>query len=290
MRDVMRDRFNYKSIVIYLLAILVGYCFADISILKFRPSLLPEKLPLPRPYLARSNQGSSSGSYSDILRKNIFSSDGKIPDKTGGQNSEGNDTPVLSNLPLNLMGTIVHVNPARSVATIEMKTKNEILSLRVGEPLGDMAEITKIERLKVTFRTKSGNRLEYIEIKDDSKLTMGLASGSSKISEIDGSETDKTVNKSWLENQLKDLPALLQQAASMPVFDASGKILGYRIVRIQPGSVYEKFGVKQNDIIKSVNNEAIDGPQKAADLFNSLRTSNSISLQVDRDGRSEIVQ
>src|SRR5690606_19128612 len=91
-----------------------------------------------------------------------------------GQNQNRADAPaVLSQLPLKLHGTIVHGNPNKSVATVFLNNRSESRSYQVGDSIDNIATVTKIERRKVTFRNTSNNRMEYLEIPEDAKITFG---------------------------------------------------------------------------------------------------------------------
>ena len=67
----------------------------------------------------------------------------------------------------------------------------------------------------------------------------------------------------------------------------NGKVDGFRILNLAPGSIYDKLGLKRNDVIKGVNGEPVDSPAKAVQLYNDLKTSSSISITIDRNGRPE---
>ncbi len=68
----------------------------------------------------------------------------------------------------------------------------------------------------------------------------------------------------------------------------NGRLDGFIIADIQKGSIFEKLGIRQNDVLKSVNGESIDSPAKAMELYQALRSNAAqINLQLERDGRVE---
>lgn len=281
----------------YVFSALVGYMAADLTILSYRDDMLPTQAPPSRP-IRTADKGDQLADLSAIRDKNIFQPDGVIPpalraDEAGEGGSEADDAPaVLSQLPLTLEGTIVHLNPRKSVATITLKNKNETQPFSLEEEIEGLARITKIERRKVTFRNIRNQRLEYIEIPKDSKLTFGMKQDTPAQSQGDivkRGEFDFQVSREDIKKYTSDLSSILNQARMVPniVPGTGGGVEGFRFVSIQPGSIYEKLGFKPMDVIKSVNGESVNSPTKAMELYNALKTDSRISLQVERNGRLE---
>lgn len=133
-------------------SVIMGFCVADLVLLNIRPSMLPENAAPPRAGLLIESPMPSFGTFNTITAKNIFSYEGVIPEALTAKGVPGrpgaDQEPVLSQLPLNLIGTIVHSNPAKSVASIEVKSKNISVSVRPKGELENMAEILKVERNK----------------------------------------------------------------------------------------------------------------------------------------------
>jgi general secretion pathway protein C len=278
-----------------VLVTLIAFVIADFGILMVRKDIFPTK-PKEAPPAARTQQIATNGSYTAILERNIFNSDQKIASKIGaGPNSEkGSEAqdaaPVPSNLPIQLMGTIVHVDPRRSIATVNLRNKNEQVPVKTNGVIPDnLATVVKIERNQIIFRNMQTQRLEFIDMKDESRLAFGAAAP------IKPQQTGEVFRKSETEFELKrddinrltsNLPELLQQARAVPRMNSAGQIECFSLADIAPGSIYERLGLRRGDCIKSVNGEKIDSPAKAMELYNALRASaNSINLGVERDGR-----
>ncbi len=236
----------------------------------------------------------SEQQYSKIPERNIFNADGKIPDpitaEGGGQGDFIDAPPVASQLPLKLEGTLVHANPKKSVASIALKNKNEVQTFMVDYEIEGMARVTAIERRKVIFRNLNNQRLEYIDIPKDNAITFGVKDPKVAGEEVKREgEFDFTMSRSDITKYTADLGSILQQARMVPniVPGSGGRVDGFRFVAIQPGSIYEKLGFKPMDVIKSVNNEPVNSPTKAMELYNALKSEGKIRLTVERNGREE---
>jgi general secretion pathway protein C len=277
-----------------LLLALIGFILADLGILMSRDRFLPVPPPPSHRMAAQPPRLPDRGTYNIITSRNIFNADGKIPPPVGAspENKSAPDAaPVPSALPIQLMGTIVHVNPERSVASVLLKNKNEEVPVKVNGVIPDnLATVTKIERNKITFRNNASQRLEFIEMKDEIKINFGV----SAIKPIqDGpvlkkSENDFELKQADINKLTSNLPELLQQARAVPRMGPNGQIECFNMADIAPGSIFEKLGLKRDDCIKSVNGEKIDSPAKAMELYNALRANASaINLGVERGGQDQ---
>lgn len=279
----------------YFLFIFIGYCIADLGILTFRDRMLPNSAPPSHPKPPPPESFENSGAYSTITARNIFASSGIIPDalvdKEGAKNKEREADPVPSQLPLTLIGTLVHSNPAKSIAAIDIKGKNQVTSYSAGKEIQGMAEILKVERQKVVFRNLNINRLEYIEMKKEgNKVAFGSTAKTTSV----GKEVRKTgdntftINRADLLKYTNDLSSILMQARAVPNREpGTGAINGFRVLDMQPGSIYEQLGIQRMDVIKTVDGTPVDSPAKAMELYNTLKNSPKVSLQVERNGKTE---
>ena len=149
----------------------------------------------------------------------------------------------------------------------------------------------KIERSRIVFINESNQQLEYAEISEKSSLkiqTVGAptppASGGITVK----SDLDREVSKSMVDNALKNLPNLLQEARAVPRIGANGQVECWQIAEMRQGSLFETLGVRRGDCIETVNGDRIDSAAKAMEIFNALRNSaTAINLGIERGGRKE---
>lgn len=280
----------------YVLFVFIGYCVADLGILAYRDRMLPQSAPPSHPQSTQFDSGLGRGAYNAITSRNMFASSGVIPDalmdKTKGAEAQQEADPVPSQLPLTLIGTLVHSNPDKSLAAIEVRGKQGVISYSPGKELDGMASIVKVERQKVIFRNLNSNRLEYIEMKKDSKVAFGAgrtSSGAGESKEVQKvGDNNFVIKKTDLLKYTNDLSSILMQARAVPNREpGTGNINGFRILDMQPGSIYEQLGLQRMDVIKSVDGTPVDSPAKAMELYNTLKNSPKVSLQIERNGKTE---
>jgi general secretion pathway protein C len=270
--------------------IIMAVLFADLGTLYVREYFLPTSIP-PKKLTPVQLGKTKKYEFPEIVSRNIFNSDGVIPptmsEKEGGGGEGKDGAPRLSDLPLDLMGTLVHINPEKSIATIAIRGQNKVDPFSVGEQISGMAEIKEIERQRVVFRNLRNQLLEYIEVPEEQILALSTERGATvTLPKQPQEKTDFTFARKEIDSQLENLPNLLQQARVVPETGPDGQVRGYKLVEIQPGSIYEKLGLRLGDVITGVNGEMVNSPQKAMELYQALKTSNEIKLAVDRGGRS----
>ncbi len=279
----------------YIIGSLIGMGAADLATTAFRVQTIPSTAPPTQRSAPTGNQTSSTTqNYAAITQRNPFNSDGVIPDPIGeSKESENVDGPAVpTQLPLKLLGTIVHANPAKSVATMQVNSgKPKIIPYIPNDDIESMATLLKVERGKAFIRNSNTGRLEYVELKVDGKVAFGL---SARQQPQDDSEVRKKgdnqfeLSRSTIDSYINNISDVLQQARAVPNKDpATGEINGFKVLDLKPGSIYEKLGIQRNDVIEAVNGSAVNSPQKAMEMYQNLKNADKISIRVNRGGQSQ---
>ena len=219
-----------------------------------------------------------------------------------------------SDLPIDLMGTLVSMDPEQSMATLSIGGENK-LGWIGSEFMEGKAKIVTIAPRHIIIQ--EGVALTVIKLwTDKAKSKSGGKKGSSARDRGKGKSSrdqstkkreekakperpgrkdyskgvkktgpyDYQIDRGMLDEQLKDLSELGRQARVVPNY-RNGKYEGFKLVGVRPGSLYRSIGVRSGDVIKSINGKAIDSPNKALDLFEKLKNSSSINLEIERRGQ-----
>lgn len=277
--------FYFRLITIFLCT----YIFSDLAAL-IAGRYIPEP-PAPRGYHfgGGPQRGKSLENYSSIFSRNLFNSRGLIPgEETGVTPVNMGGTPVKSTLPLNLIGTLVLRDELRSIATIEDKSASIVYPVRVDDEIPSKAKITKIEKNKVIFVNSASHQLEYIDIPEDlhasnARISLGTRkAGGPMIEQVGGNQYN--ISRQEVDKQLSDLNNILTQARAVPNFE-NGLPAGYKLFQIVPGSIYDKLGLKNGDVIAGLDGQPINDPGKAFEMLSRLKEASHLELQVKREGR-----
>ncbi len=97
------------------------------------------------------------------------------------------------------------------------------------------------------------------------------------------------ISSTEVDSHLNDFGSLLNQARMVPYFK-DGKHQGFKVKAIDKGSLYEKLGLKNNDIISAVNGESLAdaGGEKLMGLFKLLRNEREFTIEIERQGKPDI--
>lgn len=284
------------TFVTALAVALTAYMVADLIILKYRPLLIPEQTLSNRPPQSYTLSELNRGSLNAITSRNIFNSKGEIPEAIKDKaiiETPKEEVPQPSSLPLNLLGTLVHSNPSKSLAAIEVKGKNITASFTVGKEIDKIARIEKIERLKVFIRNLSTNALEFIEMNQPGQKlnfnTPKVAASKASKEVFEVAPNTYKIKRDTLNKYLNDLPSVLMQARAVPNKDpVTGEVTCFRLLDIQSGSVFEELRLQRMDCIKSVNGEPVNSVQKAMEMYTALKNGSSVKLGLERNGQSQV--
>lgn len=58
--------------------------------------------------------------------------------------------------------------------------------------------------------------------------------------------------------------------------------LGFKLTRVEPGSLYEKVGLREGDLLKSMNGKTVTSPEDLKQLPVILERDRKVELKVDR--------
>ncbi|MHB9096523.1 MAG: type II secretion system protein N [Syntrophales bacterium] len=94
------------------------------------------------------------------------------------------------------------------------------------------------------------------------------------------------VSRSEIDAGLQDMGTMLRQAQIRPYFNA-GVPEGFLISNIRPGSLYQKMGAADGDIIQEVNGRPIRTADDVMGLLNTIKAGSSMSMTIKRRGRQE---
>jgi general secretion pathway protein C len=180
-------------------------------------------------------------------------------------------TPPPSPLMLSLIGTFL-TQGQEPYAIIEDKKKNEQEMFLIGDSIFDQATLKKIY-------------LDRVEVERNGKLEvlrLDEIGGNAGAGIITTGSDDFVVEEAELDKGLENLPLLLTQARAVPYFK-DGRSIGLRLFAIKTGSLYEKVGLKNGDILKTINGNNLGDISQALKLFEQLKQERSINLTLERD-------
>jgi general secretion pathway protein C len=108
--------------------------------------------------------------------------------------------------------------------------------------------------------------------------------GPSKGFAMKTSENTYVVNQKAVDESLENPRNILTDARLLPRM-VNGVQEGFVMREVRQGGIYDKLGLRNNDILLGVNDLQLSSPETALKAFTALRGMNRIELDVVRNGR-----
>jgi general secretion pathway protein C len=84
-------------------------------------------------------------------------------------------------------------------------------------------------------------------------------------------------------------PSILDQVMrTVPSYDsAAGKLRGFRAYPGRNRAIFSKLGLRSGDLVTAINNSPLDDPQRAQEVFNTIQSSDHVTVTVERAGQKQ---
>lgn len=210
--------------------------------------------------------------YSVIPRRNLFNSSSPAPKEV---KKVVKPPPPKITSRLILKGTISGKEEFSRAIIEDLTTRKEDL-YEVGDTVGG-AKIIKIERNKVVLKRGDGEETLYAF----NEATPSLPS----VRTIK-TPPERVVSKKLAQRIIENPESILREARIVP-YVKEGRMSGLRVDNIKKGSIMELMGVKSGDIIKEINGEVLDSPEKIFRLYEELQQATRVTATIERGGRRE---
>lgn len=217
--------------------------------------------------------------------------------------------PQRTGLRLQLVASVVAERPRWSLATIADLGTREAQVLGVGDRIQG-AELLGVERVKgeadatgnafkVIAVLCNGGTKEFLEYDPGGDATaaapapnLGVAAlprpggAAGPMEGVRATGQDKyEIDRKVIDSTLNNLNNIATQARIVPSFK-NGAANGFKLFSIQPGSLYSSIGIQNGDVIQRVNGYEINSPEKALELYQKLRESGHVTIELERQGQA----
>ncbi len=102
----------------------------------------------------------------------------------------------------------------------------------------------------------------------------------------DISPNEKDIDRELIEYLVDNKHMLMQSGRVLPNVEGDA-INGFKVYGIRKTSLWGKLGIHNGDVVLSVNDTPMDGPDKAYEAFANLQGSDTMALQVLRHGKPQ---
>jgi len=183
-----------------------------------------------------------------------------------------------------------------TVITIQYKSKTKVLSK--GENINgfvlegagsDFARFSKhgkdyeIILEKIEKRAQNNSRVQSVSRRKphSQKSVSGIPEG-----EVTDAGDHKIIDKSLFDHYAKNMDDIYKNIGIAEIKEGKN-IKGFRISFIKRNSPFAKLGLQRNDIIKSVNGQAINSYNAAFGIYKNIQNVDNLTLVIER-GKEEM--
>jgi type II secretion system protein C len=171
------------------------------------------------------------------------------------------------------------------------------MSYGIGDALAD-AVIARIEPRQVVLRKPDGTEEILTMAKDQVAQgggprppveprppTEGAVEGITELG-----ENKYAIDRSVVDKYLGDMTALSSMARAIPHRGPDGEIDGYRLSGIRRTSPLSQLGIKNGDVVHTVNGQSLTTLTDAMSAFQSLQSQSSFAFDVTRRGQKQTME
>lgn len=201
-----------------------------------------------------------------------------------------------TNLQIKLLDTIVLQDSVKSVASVQMRGSSELTNVREGERLDEMAEVSKIGRLKLILKNLETGDCEYAATDAEAETPMpdlkiispkaGQALFKSTNPSIKNVGNTFKIKRAFRDSMINNMSDVLTQAKAVQITNPDGS-LSFKMTEIVPGSLYSQLNIQENDIINNINGKKIENLNELMNLLGRIKEIDQFQIGLKRNGMSE---
>ncbi len=190
-----------------------------------------------------------------------------------------------------VIGDIASVEENQGVALMKELGGGETFAAKAGQEIAREVKIFRITRefvyLQVNGRLDKVRVGEQLDTERSSASDLPVDGSAGGVERIGNSVK---ISASFREHMVKDqLNKVLMQAAAVPYY-VNGALVGFRLWDIDPGSIYEKTGFQNGDIVTSINGQELTDVGRTIQMLQSLKNEARVSVSFTRAGLPQTIE
>lgn len=234
----------------------------------------------------------SFADYTQIVEINPFGTSGQITnsgEQTLTVNSFDSGRPVPEELGIALFGT-VSGSPEIARAIIKDRKTGVFDLYKIGQTVKN-ARIESIDTDMVILLHNGERKILRFDTKqtgsnNDNDTRATLSRAAEKTGDIARTGSSTRDAGPTIQTTIGFVETILKKAVIKP-YIVNGKTEGLKITGLENIKAAEGLGLKNGDIIRTVNGHPLTGKQKAYQVFKKARSKSNISFELSRDGKTK---
>ncbi|ABQ24896.1 type II secretion system protein GspC [Geotalea uraniireducens] len=268
--------------------IIMALALISSDLISFRlTKLYPKGAKKASPPPSSSNIAEDLMSFAPILEKGLFgkATQGRLSPVV--QATATKAAPTVSQGDLILLGTAVG-SFRETFALVQKSSSKEERVFRLGDTVFDTGPLVAVKK-EVAEILVGGRRIKIltptaIATEAAAPQTQAAVPGEARGLASQVGVGSYVIDQRALNASLDNIGQAMTDARLLPSIK-NGKVEGFRISEVKPQGIFGTIGIKNGDVLLSINDFPIDSPEKAIQSFASLKGQNRIKLDLVRDGQ-----
>ncbi len=224
----------------------------------------------------------SRSDYSDIVRRNLFTGTDGIAYPGANANRPAFDSMASAEeLGLKLMGAIAG-GPAASRAIIQNTSDKTIGTYRIGDIIAS-ATVDAIQRDAVILRHQGRHLVLRLHTGAGSEDRGGSGReqqrAAAQAAPVTGGPTPLSTQAGYVEEVFHNI--------TIEPYRKNNRTQGLRISGLEKVPLAEMFGLKNGDVIQTINGQQLTSKQKAFQVLMKAKTQSRVDIQLLRNGKNK---
>ncbi len=193
-------------------------------------------------------------------------------------------------LNLKLWGTVTG-DPRQSYAVIENTQDRQQNLYRVGDSIQN-ATLKMILRNKVVLTYNGRDEMLAMEKIEEAKFTPGRGASVPPVTapRSDIRAQRVSLRRNMINEAMNDVSKLMTEIKISPHLGQDGQPSGLAVSNIKPNSIFRRMGLRNGDVLKSVDGQDIRTVDDALKFYESMKSADSLSVQIQRRGRERTIE
>lgn len=199
-------------------------------------------------------------------------------------------------LQIKLLDTIVLQDSVKSVASVQVRGSAELMNVREGERLDEMAEVSKINRMKVILKNLQTGDCEFATTEAEPEPMMpklnimspkaGKSLFKSMNPNIKNVGNSFKIKRTFRDSMINNMSEVLTQAKAIQITNPDGSLC-FKMTEVVAGSLYSQLNIQENDIICNINGKKIDNLNELMGLLGRIKEIDQFQIGLKRNGMTE---
>ncbi len=288
-RDILSRILPFTNIVMVLVLLYLGYRFF-VEYKEKEYSIEPKQEPSQtEPEV--SQESTDSANTQIILERDIFNTSGSAQSQQiNPKEIVKSIQPVIRKpLELRLLGTVAGDGEIGCAIIENMKTKVQDL-YNTGDTVNG-ARIEKIERNRIILLNEGVEEVLNLYVAGQDSTESVVSAAETPVTKPENitdedivkitSQTDRQVNKNAFLAKIGGIEAILK-TVKLSTHKTNGQEDGLQISGLEGSSMAKFVGLKNGDIVQSINGQTVNNDRKAFQVLRKARALSSFSLELKR--------